>query len=100
MNRAIAAAILVFTAGLAGYTQLTRSTSSTSGGYYSLDQAKRGKDLYGKNCGRCHLGTLKGNCPGEDLNEPTYVCSKVGSAPPIIGATFMQRFDAVCALYR
>ena len=99
MNRAIAAAVLVFTAGLAGYTQLTRSTSSSSGGYYSLNQAKRGKDLYGKNCSSCHLDTLKANCSGENLNEPTYVCSKVGSAPPIIGATFMQRFYTVGDLY-
>ncbi len=65
MNRAIAAAVLVFTVGLAGYTQLTRSPSSTSGGYYGLNQAKRGKDLYGKNCSSCHLDTLKANCSGE-----------------------------------
>ena len=99
MNRVIAAAVLVLTAGLAGATQLPRSTSSPSGGYYSLDQARRGKDVYGKNCSSCHLDTLKGDCPGENLNEPTYVCSKVGSAPPIIGATFMQRFATVGDLY-
>src|SRR5437867_4061369 len=99
MNRAIAAAVLMFIAGVAGYTQLPRSTRTTSGGYYSLDQARRGKDLYGKNCSSCHLDTLKGNCPGENLNEPTYVCSKVGSAPPIVGATFLQRFYTVGDLY-
>ena len=99
MNRVIAAAVLVLTAGLAGATQLPRSTSSPSGGYYSLDQARRGKDVYAKNCSSCHLDTLKGDCPGENLNEPTYVCSKVGSAPPIIGATFMQRFATVGDLY-
>jgi mono/diheme cytochrome c family protein len=99
MNRVIAAAVIVFIAGLAGATQLTRSTSSTTDGYYSLNQAKRGKELYGQNCSSCHLETLKGNCPGEDLNEPTYVCSKVGSTPPIIGATFRQRFSTVGDLY-
>src|SRR5258705_467144 len=64
MNRAIAAAVLLLIAALASATQLTRSTSSTSGGYYSPNQATRGKDLYGKNCSSCHLPTLKGDCPG------------------------------------
>lgn len=99
MNRLIAVAALVFAIGVGGYAQSPGQSSSESQATYSKSQADRGKALYGQYCSTCHLESLKGNCPAEDLSSTTYVCGAAGSAPPLVGAPFMQRFYSVGDLY-
>jgi len=82
-----------------GSTQSSRTAGNGPRAFYSKDQAEHGKVLYGLNCSKCHLDNLKGNCPGENLSETTYVCSTRGTAPPLTGAIFMQRFYTVADLY-
>jgi mono/diheme cytochrome c family protein len=99
MNRLIAAAALVFAIGVGAYAQSTGQGSNESPAAYSKSQADRGRALYGQYCSTCHLESLKGNCAAEDLSSTTYVCGATGSAPPLVGAAFMQRFHSVGDLY-
>jgi mono/diheme cytochrome c family protein len=99
MNPLIAAAAIVFAIGVGGYAQSTGQGSSGSQAVYSKSQADRGKALYGQYCSSCHLENLKGNCAAEDLSSITYVCGAIGSAPPLVGASFMKRFYSVGDLY-
>src|ERR1700682_5239840 len=99
MHRYFAIAALVLAMAFAGYTQSTRTANNGPRAFYGKDQAVHGKALYGQNCSKCHLDNLKGNCPGENLSESTYVCSTRGTAPPLTGALFMQRFYTVADLY-
>lgn len=99
MYRYLILAGLVVSVTFIGYPQSSRTGLSGSHPSYFKVQAEQGKLLYAKNCSKCHLENLKGNCPGENLSESSYVCSKRGSAPPLIGAVFMQRFYTVGDLY-
>ena len=93
-----AAALLALTIGLAGYTQTSPPTSSSSPSY-GKDQADRGKAIYSQYCSKCHLDNLKGNCPAEDLSTTSYICAAPGNAPALIGGSFMQRFYSVGDVY-
>src|SRR5882672_7194391 len=86
MYRLIPAATLVLTITLSGYTQ-------------SKDQVDRGKLLYSRTCSKCHLDNLRGNCPAENLSSTSYICAAAGSAPPLVGASFIQRFYSAADLY-
>ena len=99
MNRLIAAAALVFAGAVGGYAQSAGQSRSESQATYSKAQADRGKALYAQSCSTCHLESLKGNCAGEDLSSTAYVCGATGSAPPLVGAPFMQRFHSVGDLH-
>src|SRR6266851_3703868 len=89
MHRYFAIAVLALAVAFAGYAQSNRKVDSGPHTFYSKDQAEHGKTLYGENCSKCHLENLKGNCPGENLSELSYVCSTRGSAPP-----YWRRFHA------
>ena len=56
-----------------------QTTRSVWDGVYSSDQAKRGKELYGKQCASCHSDDLSG---GE-------------SAPPLTGAAFLANWTGL-----
>ena len=103
MYRLIAAALLVFVVALCsytrGYTQTTGRAGNVSQASYGKAQADRGKVVYGQYCSTCHLETLKGNCAAENLSSTSYVCGATGSAPPLVGASFMKRFYSVGDLY-
>jgi mono/diheme cytochrome c family protein len=102
MYRLIAAAVLLFAivtgASTRGYTQAPARAGNEAAGSYTKAQAERGKVVYGQYCSTCHLQSLKGNCT-ENLSSPTYVCAAAGSAPPLVGASFMKRFYSVGDLY-
>jgi mono/diheme cytochrome c family protein len=100
MYRFIAVAAGVLTIGVGAYAQSTRSAQPASHASYSAEQAQRGKAGYTQNCSKCHLDNLKGICPGEDVSTNSrYVCATRGSAPPLIGDAFMQRWYSVGDLY-
>jgi hypothetical protein len=44
------------------------------------------------------LENLNGKCE-EAVSSTSYVCAATGSAPPLIGASFMKRFYSVGDLY-
>ena len=56
-----------------------QTTRSVWDGVYSSDQAKRGQELYGKQCASCHSDDLSG---GE-------------SAPPLTGAAFLANWTGL-----
>ena len=56
-----------------------QTTRSVWDGVYSSDQAKRGKELYGKQCASCHSDDLSG---GE-------------SAPPLAGVAFLANWTGL-----
>jgi cytochrome c5 len=102
MYRLIAAAALLFAvaigASMPGYTQSPAPRGNDSPASYSKAQADRGKAVYAQYCSTCHLESLKGSCT-EDVSSPTYVCGATGSAPPLVGTSFMKRFYSVGDLY-
>ena len=102
MYRLIVAAAFLFGLVVGSYThsysQAPARTSNESPASYSKAQADRGKVVYGQYCSTCHLESLKGNCT-ENLSSATYVCGATGSAPPLVGASFMKRFYSVGDLY-
>ena len=81
-----------------GYTQSPARATSESPASYGKAQADRGKVVYGQYCSTCHLETLKGKCT-ENLSSTTYLCGATGSAPPLVGASFLKRFYSVGDLY-
>src|SRR2546421_9269608 len=91
MYRLIPAAALVLIVTLSGYTQSQPS--------YGKNQADMGRLLYSRNCSRCHLENLRGTCPAENLSSTSYICAAAGSAPPLVGTSFIQRFYSVGDLY-
>jgi cytochrome c len=99
MRRFAAVVVLVFTVVFIGYTQSTRPAGKPSHASYGKSQADRGKALYAQDCSKCHMENLKGNCPAENLSSTSYVCGAEGSAPPLVGPSFMQRFYSVGDLY-
>ena len=56
-----------------------QTTRSVWDGVYSSDQAKRGQELYGKQCASCH---------GDDLSGGE-------SAPPLTGAAFLANWTGL-----
>ena len=56
-----------------------QTTRSVWDGVYSSDQAKRGQEVYGKQCASCHSDDLSG---GE-------------SAPPLTGAAFLANWTGL-----
>jgi mono/diheme cytochrome c family protein len=98
MNRLIAAAVLVLAVSIGVYAQTTGRAGGETRASYSKDQADRGKVVYGQYCSTCHLENLKGKCE-EAASSTSYVCGATGSAPPVIGASFMKRFYSVGDLY-
>jgi mono/diheme cytochrome c family protein len=102
MSRLMTAFILILAAGFTvhGKAQSAAPNGKGSRGYYVKEQATRGKIAYEKNCGKCHLETLKGSCAGEDVSDATrYVCASVGNAPPLIGENFLRRWYTVGDLF-
>jgi cytochrome c5 len=100
MYRFVAVAAVVLTMALGVYAQSTRTGNQARHAFYSAEQARRGKALYTQHCSTCHLPTLKGNCPGENVSpDSRYVCAARGSAPPLVGDAFMQRWYSVGDLY-
>jgi mono/diheme cytochrome c family protein len=96
--------IIAFTAVLAIFggvsARFTSAATPVNQAYYSSDQAKRGKLLYSQNCSKCHQENLQGNCPGEKVSASLpYVCATRGSAPPLVGDAFMQRWYSAGDLY-
>src|SRR5437016_1117866 len=92
--------ILVMTVSLRTYTQSTRTANTASRAFYNVEQAQRGKALYSRNCSKCHLDNLQGNCPAENVRPGSpYVCAPRGSAPPLAGGAFLQRWYSVGDLY-
>ena len=104
MRRFVAGVVALTAAALAisftAYTQSRRPANSTNRATYSAEQARRGRTLYSQNCSKCHLDNLQGNCPGESvrLSSP-YVCAPRGSAPPLLGDAFLQRWYSAGDLY-
>jgi len=94
MYRLITAAMLALVIASGGYTQTSSSPPS-----YGKDQADRGKATYSQYCSKCHLDSLKGNCPAENLSSTSYICAAPRNAPPLVGLSFMQRFYSVGDLY-
>src|SRR5215831_9801673 len=93
-------AALVVAVSLRTYSQSSRTVSPASSGFYSIEQAQRGKALYSRSCSKCHLDNLRGNCPAEDVRPGLpYVCAPRGSAPPLAGSAFLQRWYSVGDLY-
>src|SRR5712692_11821753 len=100
MSRFVSVALLVLVIAVGGHTQSAAPAKSDSHAYYSKGQADAGKALYAQNCSKCHLETLKGSCAAEMASRPkTYVCAGEGTAPPLIGKSFMERFYGVGDLY-
>src|SRR5579872_1750749 len=104
MYRFLVLAALVFAFAKVGDAQSTGSAKNASQASYThasytKDQADRGKALYDQNCSKCHAATLKGNCPAEDVSSAAYVCSAAGSAPPLVGPSFLKRWYTVADLY-
>src|SRR6185369_179524 len=100
MYRFAAAILLALGIAFVAYTQSSRPAASSSHAYYSKEQAARGKTAYAQNCSKCHLENLKGNCPGEDLSDPSqYICAARGNAPPLVGNSFVRRWLTVGDLY-
>ena len=100
MYRFVAVAAVMLIMALGVYAQSTRTGSQARHAFYSAQQAQRGKALYAQHCSTCHLPTLKGNCPGEDVRpDSRYVCAAPGSAPPLVGDAFMRRWYSVGDLY-
>ena len=100
MYRLVSGAILVLAIVSIGYTQSTHLPNKASLASYSKGQADRGKALFVQNCSKCHSDKLEGNCPGEAVSVSSpYVCASRGSAPPLAGDPFMQRWYSVGDLY-
>jgi mono/diheme cytochrome c family protein len=99
--RDLCAAIgLMLALALAGHAQASRQSGGATRAYYSQTQADAGKSLYAQNCNKCHLESLKGSCATEMASRPkTYVCAGEGTAPPLIGKSFTERFYSVADLY-
>jgi len=56
-----------------------QTTRSVWDGVYNSDQAKRGQEVYGKQCASCH---------GDDLSGGE-------SAPPLVGAAFLANWTGL-----
>jgi mono/diheme cytochrome c family protein len=100
MHRVYAVIALILASSLAAHSQNSYQTGSAARTYYSKKQADLGKVLYTQNCSKCHLETLKGTCAAEMATFPkSYVCAGDGTAPPLAGEPFMERFHSVADLY-
>ena len=104
MYRLIAAAVLVFVIAVVWlYTRLHTDHGPGRQCHLKLRTARPrqtgARSSYGQYCSTCHLETLKGKCAAEDLSSTSYVCGATGSAPPLVGASFMKRFYSVGDLY-
>ena len=75
---AIAVALVLTFAAAVAWTQ------SSSRGFYSREQARRGEQAYAQNCASCHKGDLTGG---------------VKDAPPLKGETFLRRWYTVGDLF-
>lgn len=82
-RRIFVAAVLMFVFTSAGGAQGDR-TANGSRGYYSKQQASRGRQLYAQHCASCHLGDLRGS---------------VNSGPSLRGDQFLQRWYTVGDLF-
>ena len=69
---------LILTFGYAAVL-VAQATRSVWDGVYTTDQAKRGQELYGRECAACHGSDLSG---GE-------------SAPPLAGAGFLSNWTGL-----
>jgi len=69
---------LILTFGFAAVL-VAQATRSVWDGVYTTDQAKRGQELYGRECAACHGSDLSG---GE-------------SAPPLAGAGFLSNWTGL-----
>jgi cytochrome c len=102
MHRLPAIVALALITASVGYTQTTHRTDNGTRAFYSKAQAERGKVLYIQYCSKCHLETLKGGraCGSEIASSPkSYVCAAQGSAPPLVGESFLARWYSVGDLY-
>jgi mono/diheme cytochrome c family protein len=100
MHRLTSFVVLVFAIVSVGYAQSNRAPVNSSRRYFTREQATRGKAAYMEHCSRCHFESLKGKCEGENIADPgEYICASVGNAPPLVGATFLQRWYTVGDLY-
>lgn len=99
MQRFLATTVLILAAVFTAHAQAASAPKGESHVTYSADQATRGKALYAQYCSKCHMENLKGSCPAENLSSTAYVCAAPGSAPPLVEASFMQRFYSVSDLY-
>lgn len=97
--RRLAVVAIALLSTLIGYSQSSRMRSAGSQGFYTQDQAARGKAAYGANCARCHLESLKGKCDENLADAGEYICASRGSAPPLVGQGFLQRWHTVGDLY-
>src|SRR5262245_66470022 len=97
MRRLIAVAAIAFVLTMTTwvYTQSTSRAAVGSQPSYTTAQAERGKVVYGQACATCHLADLKGKCSAQELSSSSYVCGATGNAPPLVGASFMRRFQSV-----
>lgn len=76
-SAAFAGVLAAATAGLAAAPD-----TPLPGGFYSADQAKRGKVQYTTSCASCHLADLSGTLSGD------------GGAPPLRGEPFIAFIGA------
>ena len=83
MHRLALTTALLLVVAFGGWAQGNRKPAPASERFYSEQQAKRGKDQYNQNCSKCHLDNLRG----------------VGSAPPLVGDEFRQRWHSVGDLF-
>jgi mono/diheme cytochrome c family protein len=95
-----AAVVLILVISFAGHAQVSHQSGGATRAYYKKTQSDAGKSLYAQNCSKCHMENLKGSCSEEMTQFPkTYVCAADGTAPPLIGASFMERYYSVADLY-
>jgi mono/diheme cytochrome c family protein len=65
--------------GRSGISQLAETSRSVWEGVYTEEQAKRGEEMYGKECASCHGATLVGG----------------GGAAPLTGGAFLSNWNGL-----
>jgi mono/diheme cytochrome c family protein len=65
--------------GISGISQVAETSGSVWDGVYTEEQAKRGAEMYGKECASCHGATLVGG----------------GGAAPLTGGAFLSNWNGL-----
>lgn len=73
------AGMIGFAKGTGRSVQAPETTRSVWDGVYTEEQAKRGEEIYGKECAACHGATLVGG----------------GGAAPLTGGTFLSNWNGL-----
>jgi len=76
---ALGAGLLARAGSGSGRGQVAETTRSVWDGVYTEEQAKRGEEIYGKECAACHGATLVGG----------------GGAAPLTGGTFLSNWNGL-----